>query len=171
MLGAWVTRSIFQQRLEKGLCKLQSSYSSFSSFSCTGHLQLSASSSGLQTILYIFKQLSRKGGLQAPMSYSSALSNFQFLVQNRLLYYRALRTLCKEREVIVSYDISQTFDTYRVYKQSAVIVGSAQKQPSQREQYLLRKLYVRTRSANPFQFRMYSGAYYCDHRAAHGQGY
>ena len=46
-----------------------------------------------------------------------------------------------------------------------------QKQPSLREQYLLRKLYVRMRSANRFQIRMYDVAYYCGHTAAHGQGY
>ena len=48
---------------------------------------------------------------------------------------------------------------------------SSQEQPSLREQYLLCKLYVRMRSANRFQIRMYYVAYYCDHTAAHGQGY
>ena len=82
-------------------------------------------------------------------------------VQNGLLYYRALRTLCEKRRVNFSYDTFQTFDTHRVYNQS---------QPSLREQYLICKLYVRMRSANRIQLRMWYVVYCCDHTTAHGQG-
>ena len=81
-----------------------------------------------------------------------------------------MRTLCEKREVNFSCDTSQTFDTHRVYNLFTATVMSSQKHPSPREQYLLRKLYVRMRSANRFQIQMYYVAYYSDHIAAHGQG-
>ena len=189
MLGAYVTRSIFQQRSEKrtsqasiellnffkhrpptAICLIERTADNLINFQALVKKRLSKFE--LLKCCRIFQQLSQKDFVsnkklfmcssKFPFQYKTDYCTTELCACNE-----ACSTLCEKREFNFSFDTFHTFIARRSYNQSNVIVMSSQKQPSLGEQSLLRKLYVRMRSANRFQNRLYYVAYCFDHTAAH----